>query len=125
MTTGELGSPDNEGATMKAIQMTEQGGPEVLQLVELPDPQPGPGEVLIKVDAAAVNFSDLMRRRGDVYPVPTPVPFVPAAEVAGIVAAVGQGVEGLSGGTPVFGTVGTCPSRRIIKHSLDYAKRLI
>jgi len=78
---------------MKAIQMTEQGGPEVLQLVELPDPQPGPGEVLIKVDAAAVNFSDLMRRRGDVYPVPTPVPFVPGAEAAGTVAAVGEGVD--------------------------------
>jgi hypothetical protein len=90
---GELGRPDNEGATMKAVQMTEQGGPEVLQLVELPDPQPGPGEVLIKVDAAAVNFSDLMRRRGDVYPVPTPVPFVPGAEVAGTVAAVGEGVD--------------------------------
>jgi NADPH:quinone reductase-like Zn-dependent oxidoreductase len=59
------------GVTMKAIQMSEQGGPEVLQLVELPDPQPRPGEVLIKVDAAAVNFSDLMRRRGDVYPGPT------------------------------------------------------
>ena len=76
---------------MKAIQMSEQGGPEVLQLGELPDPQPGPGEVLIKVDAAAVNFSDLMRRRGDVYPVPTPVPFVPGAEVAGTVAALGDG----------------------------------
>ena len=90
---------------MKAIQMTEQGGPEVLQLVELPDPQPGPGEVLIKVDAAAVNFSDLMRRRGDVYPVPTPVPFVPGAEAAGTVAAVGEGVD-LPVGTPVFGTAG-------------------
>jgi len=59
---------------VKAIQMTAQGGPEVLHLVELPDPQPGPGEVLLKVDAAAVNLSDLMRRRGDVYPVPTPLP---------------------------------------------------
>src|SRR5258708_19241860 len=90
---------------MKAIQMSEQGGPEVLQLVELPDPQPGPGEVLIKVDAAAVNFSDLMRRRGDVYPVPTPVPFVPGAEVAGTVAALAAGVEALAVATPVFVTV--------------------
>src|ERR1700746_3996610 len=76
---------------MKAIQMSEQGGPEVLHLVELPDPEPGPGEVLLKVEAAAVNFSDLMRRRGDVYPVPTPLPFVPGAEVAGTVGADASG----------------------------------
>jgi len=110
---------------MKAIQMSEQGGPEVLQLVELPDPQPGPGEVLIKVDAAAVNFSDLMRRRGDVYPVPTPVPFVPGAEVAGTVAALGDGVEGLGVGTPVFGTVGADASGGYAEYALAYAQSLI
>jgi NADPH:quinone reductase-like Zn-dependent oxidoreductase len=71
---------------VKAIQMTEQGTPDVLRLVDLPDPFPGPGQVLVSVDAAAVNFSDVMRRRGDVYPVPTPRPFVPGAEVAGTVA---------------------------------------
>ena len=43
---------------MKAIQMTEQGAPDVLRLVDLPDPVPGPGQVLIRVEAAAVNFSD-------------------------------------------------------------------
>jgi len=75
---------------VKAIQMTEQGGPEVLRLVDLPDPVPGAGQVLIRVEAAAVNFSDVMRRRGDVYPVPTRPPFVPGAEVAGTVAAVGE-----------------------------------
>jgi NADPH2:quinone reductase len=57
------------GVTMKAIQMSEQGGPEVLQLVELPDPQPRPGEVLIKVDAAAVT-STQFRRRCRSYPEP-------------------------------------------------------
>src|ERR1700754_1828867 len=105
MAAGELGRPYNEGVTMKAIQMTEQGGPEVLQLVELPDPPPGRGGGVIKVVAAAVISSALMRRRGDVYPVPTPVPFVPGAEAAGTVAAVGEGVD-LPVGTPVFGTVG-------------------
>jgi NADPH:quinone reductase len=124
MAAGELGRPYNEGVTMKAIQMTEQGGPEVLQLVELPDPQPGPGEVLIKVDAAAVNFSDLMRRRGDVYPVPTPVPFVPGAEAAGTVAAVGEGVD-LPVGTPVFGTVGPDASGGYAEYALAYAQSLI
>src|SRR5258707_13230861 len=66
--------------------MTKHGGPEVLHFAELPDPKPGPGEVLLKVDAAAVDFSGLMRRCGDVYPVPTPLPFVPRAEVVSTVA---------------------------------------
>src|SRR5258705_3984825 len=113
------------GVTMKAIQMSEQGGPEVLQLVELPDPQPGPGEVLIKVDAAAVNFSDLMRRRGDVYPVPTPLPFVPGAEVAGTIAALGDGVDGPPVGTPVFGTVGADTSGGYAEYALAYAANVI
>ncbi|HEX4251064.1 MAG TPA: zinc-binding dehydrogenase [Pseudonocardia sp.] len=110
---------------MKAIQMTEQGGPDVLRLVELPDPQPGPGQVLIKVEAAAVNFSDLMRRRGDVYPVPTPLPFVPGAEVAGTVAATGEGVDGLAVGTRVFGTVGADGSGGYAELALAYAPSLI
>ena len=66
--------------------MTKHGGPEVLHFVELPVPKPGPGEVLLKVDAAAADFSGLMRRCGDVYPVPTPLPFVPRAEAASTVA---------------------------------------
>lgn len=110
---------------MKAIQITGQGGPEVLHLVELADPQPGPGEVLIKVDAAAVNFSDLMRRRGDVYPVPTSMPFVPGAEVAGTVAALGEGVDDVAVGTPVFGMVGADGSGGYAEYALAYAQNLI
>ena len=110
---------------MKAIQMNQQGGPEVLHLVELPDPRPAPGEVLIKVDAAAVNFSDLMRRRGDVYPVPTPLPFVPGAEVAGTIAALGEGVDGPPVGTPVFGTVGADTSGGYAEYALAYATSVI
>lgn len=110
---------------MKAIQMIEQGGPDVLRLVELPDPRPGPGEVLLKVEAAAVNFSDLMRRRGDVYPVPTPLPFVPGAEVAGTVAALGDGVDGLPLGTAVFGTVGADASGGYAEYAVASAANLI
>ncbi|MFF1641493.1 zinc-binding alcohol dehydrogenase family protein [Streptomyces sp. NPDC058246] len=110
---------------MKAIQMTEQGGPEVLRLVELPDPQPGPGQVLIRVESAAVNFSDVMRRRGDVYPVATPSPFVPGAEVAGTVVALGPGVDGPAVGTKVFGSVGADASGGYAELALAYAPSVI
>jgi NADPH:quinone reductase-like Zn-dependent oxidoreductase len=110
---------------MKAIQMTEQGGPEVLRLVELPDPQPGPGQALIRVESAAVNFSDVMRRRGDVYPLATPSPFVPGAEVAGTVVALGPGVDGPAVGTKVFGTVGADASGGYAELALAYAPSVI
>jgi NADPH2:quinone reductase len=110
---------------VKAIQMTEQGAPDVLRLVELTDPVPGPGQVMIHVDAAAVNFSDVMRRRGDVYPVPTPLPFVPGAEVAGTVAAVGEGVDNFEIGTPVFGTVGADASGGYAELAVAYSGSLI
>lgn len=110
---------------MKAIQMTEQGAPDVLRLVELTDPVPGPGQVMIHVDAAAVDFSDVMRRRGDVYPVPTPLPFVPGAEVAGTVAAVGEGVDNFEIGTPVFGTVGADASGGYAELAVAYSGSLI
>lgn len=86
---------------MHAIQMTEFGDPDVLELVELPTPRPGPGEVLVRVESAAVNFADVMRRRDDSYPFPTPLPFVPDGEVAGTVEALGPDVDGPPVGTPV------------------------
>jgi len=91
---------------MKAIQMTEIGGPNVLRLTEIPDPTPGPGEILIKVDSAAVNFADVTRRRGDPFDLPTPLPFTPGIEVAGTVVDLGEGVEGPPVGSAVFGMAG-------------------
>jgi NADPH2:quinone reductase len=91
---------------MKAIQMTETGGPEVLQLVEIPNPTPAAGELVIKVESAAVNFADVARRRGDPFDQPTPLPFTPGIEVAGTVAALGDGVEGPPVGTAVFAVAG-------------------
>lgn len=73
----------------------------------LPDPRPGPGEVLIRVEAAAVNYSDIARRSGALYPFPTPLPFVLGGEVAGTVAELGTGVQGPPVGTPVFALVGS------------------
>jgi NADPH:quinone reductase len=69
---------------------------------EIPTPTPGPGEVLIEVRAAAVNFPDLMQTRGEHQHKP-PVPFVPGMELAGVVAALGEGVTGFQVGDPVCG----------------------
>ena len=85
---------------MKAIQIDRTGGADVLVLRDVPEPVPAAGEVLIRVEAAGVNFSDIMWRRGE-YDVETPLPFIPGAEVAGTVTAVGPGVTGFSVGMPV------------------------
>lgn len=76
---------------MKAIVVREPGGPEVLRLEDVPEPAPGPGEVLIEVYAAGVNFADTLRRRGG-YGSAFDGPFIPGSEVAGVVAARGPGV---------------------------------
>lgn len=74
---------------MKAIQVQATGGPEVLAAVDLPDPAPGPGQVLIRHSAVGVNFIDVYHRTG-LYP--SARPFVPGMEAAGVVEAVGAGV---------------------------------
>jgi NADPH:quinone reductase len=91
---------------VKVVQLKVHGGPEVLEFVDAPDPKPGPGQILIKVESASVNFSDTMRRRNDPYPFPTTLPFIPGGEVAGTVEALGEGVDGPPVGTPVFALAG-------------------
>ncbi len=86
--------------TMQAIDPAEPGGPEVLRLVERPVPQPGPGEVLIRVAAAGVNRPDVLQRQGN-YPPPPGAPSIPGLEVAGTIAALGEGVDTLSVGEKV------------------------
>ena len=83
---------------MYAIEVEHTGGPEVLSLVEKPQPSPGPGEVLIKAEAIGVNFVDTYFRAG-LYP--HELPFVLGAEVAGTAAAVGEGVSALRVGDRV------------------------
>lgn len=83
---------------MRAIQITEIGGPEVLQLSEIPTPEPGPGDVRIRVEAAGVNFIDTYQR-GGLYPVE--LPLVLGLECAGTVDAVGPDVEDLEVGARV------------------------
>ena len=89
---------------MIAIEIAHAGGPEVLRLVELPAPQPGPAEVLIRVEAAGVNRPDVMQRLGK-YPPPPGASDIPGLEVAGVVAAVGEGVTTLAAGDRVCALV--------------------
>ena len=73
---------------MKALRVHELGDPEaVMQLEEVPIPEPSAGTVRIKVEAAALNFPDVLMCRGE-YQVKAPTPFIPGAEVAGIIDAV-------------------------------------
>ena len=85
---------------MAAIDPEAPGGPEVLTLVRRPVPQPGPGEVLIRVEAAGVNRPDVLQRRG-LYPPPPGAPSIPGLEVAGTVVAAGEWVSALVPGQPV------------------------
>ncbi|TPG21172.1 NAD(P)H-quinone oxidoreductase [Sphingomonas koreensis] len=85
---------------MKAIDPEAAGGPEVLVIVDRPVPQPGPGEVLIKVAAAGVNRPDVLQRKGG-YPPPAGAPSIPGLEVAGAVVALGEGVDSLVEGQAV------------------------
>ena len=83
---------------MHAIEVAELGGPEVLNYVQLPQPSPGPGQVLIRAEAIGVNFVDTYFRSG-LYP--HQLPFVLGSEVAGTVEAVGDGVTALRAGQRV------------------------
>src|SRR5688572_16276842 len=85
---------------MRAIDIETPGGPEALVLVRRPVPAPGPGELLIAVAAAGVNRPDLLQRRG-LYPPPPGAPSIPGLEVAGTVAALGEGVISFELGQPV------------------------
>jgi putative PIG3 family NAD(P)H quinone oxidoreductase len=80
--------------------ITEPGGPEVLQLQEVPDPVAGPGHVLIDVAATAVNRADLMQRAGN-YPPPPGASHYPGLECSGTITALGEGVQGLRVGDEV------------------------
>ncbi len=84
---------------MRAVVVTEFGGPEVLQWLEVPDPVAGPGEVVVRVTASAVNRADLLQRQG-FYPPPPGAPEHPGLECSGTVEVVGDGVEGWSVGDP-------------------------
>lgn len=90
---------------MYAVTIREPGGPEVLTWAEVPDPEPGPGDVLIDVVASAVNRADLLQRQGHYSPPPGASPY-PGLECSGRVAAVGVGVIGWKPGDEVCALLG-------------------
>jgi NADPH2:quinone reductase len=77
---------------MKAVQLSQFGAPDVLEIVELPIPIPGPGEVVIRIRAAGINFFETLVRKNR-YAVTPQLPMVPGVEVAGVVEALGEGVD--------------------------------
>jgi NADPH2:quinone reductase len=83
---------------MKAIQIQQTGGPDVLRLAELPIPEPGPGQVLIRVEATGVNFIEIYFRKGTYK---ASMPLVPGSEAAGTVEELGPGVTGFKAGDAV------------------------
>ena len=83
---------------MKAVRIENYGGPEVLRVRELPAPTPEPGQVLVKVEAAGLNYIDVYQRTG-LYP--NPLPFTPGLEGAGLVVVLGAGVAGFKEGDRV------------------------
>lgn len=87
---------------MKAAYFVEHGGPEVMRYGDVPDPVPGPGQVLVDVHAASVNGADWKVRAGKYAPI-TEVPYVPGRDFSGVVSALGDGVEDLAVGVAVFG----------------------
>ncbi len=86
---------------MKAVVIRAHGGPEVLKIEEVPDPVPGPGEVVVRVRAVALNHLDLWVRRG-LPGAPFHLPAITGADAAGDVHAVGAGVDDIAVGTPVL-----------------------
>lgn len=106
---------------MKAILVEKLGGPEVLQLAELPKPAPKAGEVLVRVRAIGLNFADILAVRGE-YLAPTRLPYIPGMEFSGIVEELGEGVEGVQpgqlvaalGGSGAFAEYTAVPARAVL-----------
>lgn len=86
---------------MKAIQITQYGGPEVLQYVDLPKSSPQPGHVLVRTHTIGVGKPDVLLRTG-VYKWKPPLPTVVGAEASGVIESVGEGVDGFAIGDPVL-----------------------
>jgi NADPH:quinone reductase len=111
--------------TMKAIQVNQLGGPEVLEITQLPVPEPRAGWIRVRVQAVGLNFADILNVRGE-YLTRARVPFIPGMEFAGVIDALGDGVTGLEpklekgqlvaalGGTGAFAEFACVPAAAVI-----------
>ena len=108
---------------MRAVVITGYGGPEVLQVMEVSEPLPGPGEVLVDVVSSALNRADLLQRMG-LYPGPQMEHEVPGLEFAGRVSAVGEGVTRWSEGNEVMGITGGAAHAECLVVHADQAVRV-
>ncbi|WP_191992982.1 NADPH:quinone oxidoreductase family protein [Sphingomonas parva] len=90
---------------MKTLLSHEPGGPETLRLSDVPDPEAGPGQLLVGVKACAINYPDVLIIE-DKYQFRPPRPFAPGGEIAGVIEAIGEGVSGWSVGDRVLAMVG-------------------
>ena len=90
---------------MRALLSAAPGGPETLELSELPDPVAGPGQLLVRVKACAINYPDVLIIE-DKYQFKPPRPFAPGGEIAGVVEAVGEGVQGWAPGDRLIAMLG-------------------
>lgn len=113
---------------MKAIQIKQTGGPEVMEYADLPVPQPKPSEAVVKVQAAGVNFIDVYNREGRYK---APLPFILGQEAAGVVSAVGADVRGIAAGDRVAYTMtlgsyaeyAAVPADRLVKIPAEVGER--
>jgi len=113
---------------MKAIQVKQTGGPEVMELVDLPVPQPRPTEAVVKIQASGVNFIDVYNREGRYK---APLPFVLGQEAAGVVSALGAEAKGIAVGdrvayTTVLGSYAeyaAVPEDRLVKIPAGVSER--
>lgn len=112
---------------MRAAIFHEHGGPEVLRIEDVTQPQPGPGEVLVQVKASAMNHLDLWVRRG--LPIETTMPHIGGSDVAGVIAGVGEGVDAARVGERVVINPnlydGTCEWCRRGEESMCVAYRIL
>jgi NADPH:quinone reductase-like Zn-dependent oxidoreductase len=111
---------------MKAAFFMKNGGPEVMQYGDIPDPIAGPGQVLVDVHAASVNGADWKVRAGSYAPI-TKFPYIPGRDFSGVVSALGEGVKEFKGGDPVFGVVEVtgeaCYAEKVAIRSAIVAKK--
>jgi NADPH:quinone reductase len=103
---------------MKAVLCTHFGAPDELELADIPEPHAGPGEAVVRIKAAALNFFDTLIVAGK-YQHKPPFPFSPAAEFAGLVESVGAGVSDIAAGDRVIGNIGWGAAREAVAVPAD------